>query len=285
MMPLLTIARLTLREASRRRLLLITVALTVVIIGLTGWGFSRIPMLSCDGHRCSPSELRSVEAGLLILVAYMFSFVIAVAAPFLAAPAIAGDIESHVILAILPRPIRRSDVVLGKWLGLAVLLTLYTVFACSLEFLVVKLMVGYVPPHPLFTIAYIVGEGIVLLSLALLGSTRLAPITCGIVAIILFGMAWIAGIAGQVGAAFNNAVIADVGTISSLLLPTDGLWRGAIFNLEPASFIATATASRAASANPFAVAAAPTTAYILWVVIWLAAILGLAIVSFQRREL
>jgi ABC-type transport system involved in multi-copper enzyme maturation permease subunit len=220
-----------------------------------------------------------------ILVAYMFSFVIAVAAPFLAAPAIAGDIESHVILAILPRPIRRSDVVLGKWLGLAVLLTLYTVFACSLEFLVVKLMVGYVPPHPLFTIAYIVGEGIVLLSLALLGSTRLAPITCGIVAIILFGMAWIAGIAGQVGAAFNNAVIADVGTISSLLLPTDGLWRGAIFNLEPASFIATATASRAASANPFAVAAAPTTAYILWVVIWLAAILGLAIVSFQRREL
>ena len=40
----------------------------------------------------------------LILVAFMFSFVVAMTAAFLAAPAIAGDLESGVALAMLARP-------------------------------------------------------------------------------------------------------------------------------------------------------------------------------------
>ena len=38
----LTIAALTLREASRRRVLLALAVLTVVLIAVSGWGFSRI---------------------------------------------------------------------------------------------------------------------------------------------------------------------------------------------------------------------------------------------------
>ena len=37
-----TIAALTLREASRRRVLLAVVALTAVLLVLSGWGFSRL---------------------------------------------------------------------------------------------------------------------------------------------------------------------------------------------------------------------------------------------------
>ncbi|HZT97434.1 MAG TPA: ABC transporter permease subunit [Chloroflexota bacterium] len=280
---MLTIAALTLREASRRKLLLAVGVLTLAAIILIGWGFSRIPTLPCHGG-CGPATLRSVEAGLLILVAYMFSFVIAVAAPFVAAPAIAGDVESHVILSILPRPLRRSDIVLGKWLGLAVLVGGYTILTAGLQFLVVRVAVGYVPPHPVLTVLFIAGEGITLMTLALLGSTRLAPITCGIVSVILFGITWIVGIAGRVGAAFGNSVIADIGTGSSLILPTDGLWRGALFNLEPVALIATTGSSREASANPFAVASPPTTAYVIWVFIWIALVLALTVKSFAARE-
>ena len=165
---------------------------------------------------------------ILILVAYMFAFVIAVAAPFLAAPAIASDVESHQILAILPRPVRRSDVVVGKWLGLGVLIVVYTALACGLEFLAVWLAVGYLPPHPVLTTMFIAGEAVTLLTLGILGSTRLSPITCGILAVILFGITWIVGVAGQIGAAFGNTVLANIGTVSSLILPTDGLWRGAV---------------------------------------------------------
>ena len=42
----LTIAALTLREASRRRVLLALASLTVVLIGFSGWGFSRVAAAS-----------------------------------------------------------------------------------------------------------------------------------------------------------------------------------------------------------------------------------------------
>jgi len=42
----LTIARLTILEASRRKLLLALGVLTVAVIVLTSWGFSRLPTMS-----------------------------------------------------------------------------------------------------------------------------------------------------------------------------------------------------------------------------------------------
>jgi hypothetical protein len=42
MSPTLTIASLTIKEAVRRRLLLAFVAITVVIVGLSAWGFDRL---------------------------------------------------------------------------------------------------------------------------------------------------------------------------------------------------------------------------------------------------
>jgi ABC-type transport system involved in multi-copper enzyme maturation permease subunit len=283
-MALLTIAGLTLREASRRKLLIALGLITLIVIPLIAWGFSWIPSIPCHGGDCGPGNHRSIEAVLLILVAYMFGSVIGVAAPFLAAPAIASDIESHLLLGILPRPIRRSEVVIGKWLGLATLVTAFTVLAAGLQFFGVWVAVGYVPPHPVLTILFIVGEGIALLTLALLGSTRLAPITCGIIAVTLFFITWFVGVVGQIGAAVGLPVLRDIGTASSLVLPTDGLWRGAIFNLEPVSMIALTNSSRAASANPFAVASAPTAAYVIWAVLWIAAVLALAVKSFSTRE-
>ncbi|HEV3309572.1 MAG TPA: ABC transporter permease [Chloroflexota bacterium] len=282
-MALLTIAGLTLREASRRKLLIALVAITLIVIPLVGWGFSRIPTIHCR-QGCSPADFRVAEAGILILVAYMFAFVIAVAAPFMAAPAIASDIESHLLLGILPRPIRRSELVVGKWMGLVALVGGYAIFACGLQFVAVRIAVGYVPPHPILTTLFIVAEAVALLTLGILGSTRLSPITCGIVAVALFGVTWIIGIAGQIGAADGISVLANVGTASSLILPTDGLWRAAVFNLEPVSILAVSSGSREAAANPFVVLAAPTAAYVAWALLWIGGILALAVKSFSTRE-
>lgn len=283
-MPLLIIARLTLREAARRRLLYAVAILTIIIIGFTGWGFSRITTLR-NGQPLSHDEVMLISAQLVILVAYMFSFVLAIGAAFLGAPTIAGDVESGLVLALLPRPLRRLDLVLGKWLGLAILLAGYAVLSSGGELLVVKLVTGYVPPHPAPAIAYITAEGLVVLTVALLFSTRLAPITGGIIAVVLFGVAWIAGIAQAVGAAFNNTAITNAGAVVSLLLPSDGLWRGAIFNLQPGVLTAVAGSTPAARANAFSVVAAPSVPYLIWAVAWVVVILGLAALRFSRRDL
>jgi ABC-type transport system involved in multi-copper enzyme maturation permease subunit len=285
-MAILTIMRLTLTEAGRRRLLHAAVFLTLIMVGFTGWGFSRLPTLSCDGHACPEAEIRLTAAVLLILIAYMFNFILAIGAAFIAAPAIAGDVESGLLLALLPRPIRRSDVVLGKWLALVILVAGYAALTCLLEFLVVDWVLDFVPPHPVEAALFLAAQSVVLLSFTLLASTRLSPMTGGVIAVVLFGLAWLGGIAEQIGLAFSNVALTDVGTIMSLLLPTDGLWRGAIYNLEPVAVLAMAGSSRASSGNPFFfVAGPPPTPYLIWAVLWVVVILRLAVVSFNQRDL
>jgi len=102
---------------------------------------------------------------------------------------------------------------------------------------------------------------------------------------VLFGIAWIGGIVGGVGAAFDNATIGHVGTATRLILPTDALWRGAVFTLEPAAVVAASTqAGPAAAANPFFAAAPLPLAIELYAVAWIVGLLGLCVLSFRARE-
>ncbi|GAC1478276.1 MAG: hypothetical protein PVSMB9_00600 [Candidatus Dormibacteria bacterium] len=281
-MPVLTIARLTILEASRRRLLLALGGLTLLVIVLTSWGFSRLPGMK----HVSPAEVRLAASQLTILVAFMFSGVLALGSTLVAAPAVASDIESGIALAILPRPIRRAEVLMGKWLGLAILVVIYAAASGLLELLGIWIATSYAPPHPIETLLFVAAEGIVLMSLALLLSTRLAPMTGGVIALVLFFVAWIGGIALSIGQTFQNDTITNIGTASQYLIPTDGLWHGAIFNLEPADFLALAKAAgRARAGNPFFAEAPPTTLYLVCVGLWLLIVLILANWSYARRDL
>ena len=281
-MGLLTIARLTILEASRRKLLLALAVLTVIVVALTSWGFSRLPTMK----DVTAPEVRLAASQLTILVAFMFSGVLALGSTLVAAPSIASDIESGIALAILPRPIRRSQVLMGKWLGLAFLITLYAAGSGLLELLGIWLATGYTPPNPIGTLVFVAAEGIVLMTLALLLSTRLAPMTGGAIALVLFFVAWIGGIALAIGQAFANDTIINIGIGSRLLIPTDGLWHGAIFNLEPPDVLAAARAAgRARAGNPFFADEPLPLAYLGWVVAWVLGVLALANWSFARRDL
>src|SRR6202521_6095 len=269
MRQVLTIARLTILEASRRKLLLALGVLTVVVIVLTSWGFSRLPAM----RGVTPAEVRLASSQLTILVAFMFSGVLALGSTLVAAPSIASDIESGIPLAVLPRPIRRSQLLMGKWLGLALLVTLYAAGSGLLEMLGIWLATGYTPPNPLAALTFVAAEGIVLMTLALLLSTRLAPMTGGVIAL-------------AIGQGFNNDTIINIGVGSRLLIPTDGLWHGAIFYLEPSDFLAAARlGGRARAANPFFADQPPPVIYVAWVVAWLGGLLALANLSFAKRDL
>ncbi|MFN8474109.1 MAG: ABC transporter permease subunit [Anaerolineae bacterium] len=285
-MPVLIIAQLTLREMLRRRVVLAAFVLTLLVFGLTAWGFHKLPELPCGGQPCSTTVLRTIASVFTILLMFMFSFIIALGAAFLAAPAVAGDVDSGIALAMLPRPIRRRDVVVGKWLALSALIVAYTLVVCGVEFAITHFTLDYLPPNPALAMFFIAWEGIALLTLALAGSTRLGPIACGIIAVVLFGVAWVLGVAQQIGLVFENQTIVNIGTVSTLILPTDGLWRAALYALEPAVLLAAGGATaRAEVGNPFMVGGPPTTAFLVWAVLWIAAVLALAVYSFQRRDL
>ncbi|MGH2378228.1 MAG: ABC transporter permease subunit [Candidatus Limnocylindria bacterium] len=282
----LVIARLVTSEVSRRRLVLALLALTVLAVLLTAWGFSRIPTLSTDEGPLPEPMVKLIASQFLILVMFMFSNVLALSAVFVASPAISGEVESGVALAMLSRPIARWEYVLGKWVGLAVLVASYACLAAAVELAAVNAVVDYLPPRPLEFLGFLIAEGLVLLTFGLLLSTHFSGMVGGVVALVLFGMAWLGGIVGGLGSTFDNEVLERVGTVTKLILPTDGLWRGAVYALEPAAVLAGALPRGPASAaNPFYAATAPVPAYLVWCALWLVGVLALAAWSFSRREL
>lgn len=285
--PVLVFAKLTIWEASRRRLLLAIVALTLVVIVFSGWGFAKLedPGLN-GGQPLSEVEVRTIASQLLILVAFVFAGILALSSVVVAAPSVAGEIESHQALAMLARPVSRADYLIGKWIGLAVLVCGYAIGSGTLEMVAVDIAVGYVPPNPALLLVFVGAEGLVLLTLSLVLSTRMAGMTGGIVALVLYFIAWVGGIVEGVGQGFDNATLTNIGFASRLLLPTDSLWRAAVYAMEPATVIAAAQQlGKLGRANPFLVSDPIQPAMIAWVVIWILALLTLATWSFRTREI
>src|SRR3982751_4911400 len=229
-----TVAALTLREASRRRVLWALVALTVVLLGLSGWGFSRLAAESDFGTLTS-GQARLVASQLLNLVMFGFSLIAALGTAFLAGPTLSGETESGIALAVLARPVRRSAVLLGKWLGLVVFGSGFVVLAGLAQCLVVLATVDYWPPQPAVALALLAAQTTVLLTLAVLLSTAISPMASGVIAVGLFCTTWVAGVVGGVGASLGNEAVARVGIVSRMLLPTDGLWRGAMHAFQDPS--------------------------------------------------
>jgi ABC-type transport system involved in multi-copper enzyme maturation permease subunit len=281
MNAIVTIALLTLREAVRRRLIAACAVITIGLVALSAWGFDRL------SHTASitSGEVNTAIPQALILFMFMFSFVVALSASAMASPAISAEAESGVLLSILARPVRRSDVLIGKWLGLATVILAYAAVVSGLEVGVVDWVSGFVPPNPVVVAFYLFAEGAILLTLTMLLSTRLSAMATGVVAIALFGAAWLAGVVGSLGDAFKISSLTTIGDVARYILPTDGLWRGAIYYLEPQSFVAERLTNSPDSGNPFFAQGPPTWTYLIWVAVWFFAVLAAGIFSFERREL
>src|SRR3954468_17013307 len=245
---MLIVARLTIGEASRRRVLWVLVGLGILAIALVTWGMDRL--VSLIREQGEPElQVKLVVSQVLIFIAFMFSFVLAMTAAFLGAPAIALDLESGIAQAMLARPLRRSSYLLGRWLGLVIIVVGYAVASGLLALGAAAWISGYTPPNLIFPIGYLAMQAIVLMTFALLLSTRLSPIAGGAICVVAFGLAWMAGVLGDIGAALEASGVAAIGDVGHILMPTDGLWRGVVYGLEPSFVIATIGGSRAAAAN------------------------------------
>ena len=279
-MIVLTVAALTLQEAARRKVLRSLAVLTVLLLGLSAWGFSRI---DAEFGGLTSGEAVIAAATVLNLVMFGLSLIAALGTAFLAGPTLAGDIESGTALAMLARPIRRSSVLLGKWLGLVAFGGGFVVLAGLAQLVIVRATTGYWPPRPVAGLALLAFQTVVLLTLGLLLSTAISPMASGIVAVGLFGSTWVAGVVGGVGTALGNDSVERVGTVSRMLLPTDGLWRGAMNAFQDPSLLL--QFSEAFEGHPFLSPVGLTPAYVAWSAIWTAVVLALSALTFHRRDL
>jgi ABC-type transport system involved in multi-copper enzyme maturation permease subunit len=287
MSAILTVARLTVAEAARRRILLVLVGLTFVSVALTTLGVERLVSLARDSPDTNELEVQLGVSQILILVAFMFSFVLAMTAAFLAAPAIAADLETGIAHAVLARPIRRADYVIGRWIGLVAIVAAYAAGSGLLEIAAVRLVTGYGPPQPLLAVGFLSAQAVVLLTLALLCSTRLPAIAAGAICVVVYGLGWMAGVFAGIGRVFDAGPLVAAAEASRWLLPSDGLWRGTIYSLEPPAvvMVALGRGGPAADANPFFASTPPSLPFLAWSAAWIVLVLALTVVSLDRRDL
>lgn len=275
----LTVAGLTLREAARRRVLRSLAVLTVLLLALSAWGFSR---LDAEFATFTTGEGLIASATVLNLVMFGLSLIAALGTAFLAGPTLSGEVETGIALAVLARPVRRSAVLAGKWLGLVAFGGGFVAVAGLALLLIVQATVGYWPPHALAGLGLLAAQTTALLTLGLLLATAISPMASGIVAVGLFGATWIAGVVGGIGGVFGNDSLVRVGSVSRMLLPTDGLWRGAMYSFQDPALLAQFPDF---AGHPFLGEGPLTVTYLGWAALWIALVLGLAAVAFQRRDL
>lgn len=281
---MLTITRLTIGEAARRRVLWVLVILAAIAVSLTAWGVSSL-MAAARDEGVNELDLKFAVSQVLIFIAFMFGFVLVMTAAFFGSPAIATDLESGIAQAMLARPLPRSSYLLGRWLGLAIVIVGYAIASGFLAIAVVGIVSGYLPPDPILPVGYLAGQALVLLSLTVLLSTRLPPIAGGAIAVVAYGLAWMAGVLGKIGVAIGASTLVSVSDASRFLLPTDALWQGVVYGLEPSFVINAAEGQFVARASPFFAATGPSALIVAWAAAWVLLVLALAVAQLRRREL
>ncbi|HZN20915.1 MAG TPA: hypothetical protein VFB84_22445 [Micromonosporaceae bacterium] len=88
---------------------------------------------------------------------------------------------------------------------------------------------------------------------------------------------------GSVGDALDNDGMARVGTVSRMLLPTDGLWRGAMSSFQDPALLL--QIGSGIEESPLLSMASLTSTYLAWTGPWTVIVLGLTAMAFHRRDL
>ena len=271
-----TITWLTFHEARRRKMVLAALVMGALFLLLFGLGVGLIDK-NLQEEQNSAIQMRFGYNLLLIAGLYVVHFLTVMLAIFASVDTISGEIATHTIQTLVTKPVRRWQVVLGKWLGYAAMLLLYLGLLGGGIFLVMYVLVGYTPPNPLAGLLLLMLESLVLLSLSMLGGTRLSTLTNGVLLFMLYGVAFIGAWVEQIGSLLQSHAAVNIGIVTSLLMPVEALWRRAAYLMQPPIMSSIPT--------PFSGASPPSTAMVIYALAYAVVALLLAMRSFSRRDL
>lgn len=280
---ILNIARLTVRETQRRRILWVALLMGVLFLLVFGLGFHYILL---DMQREAPFRqqttgqfIEMIASFLTLTGLYVINFLVIVIAALLSAGTISGEVESHTIETIVTKPLRRWEVVMGKWLGFACVLGIYLLLLAGGVLLISFWRSGYRLQNVPAGLSLMLLGALSMLSLTILGGSRLSTLANGALAFMLYATAFVGGWVEQFGALLRNETAVDLGIAASLIMPADVLWKRASILFQPRVL------ETMDFPGPFVVASQPNDAMIVYAVLYTAGLLSLALWVFSRRDL
>lgn len=274
---ILTMTGVTFREAARKRVLWMALAAggAFLVLFATAMHFQLE-----TAHRLQAQRIvqRTGAEGMLMVGLYAVDMLVVVLAVLTSIDTLSGEISSGTIQAVATKPVRRWELLLGKWLGFVGMLTLFAVFMVGGINVATYLMGGFTAHHLFEGFALIWMESILLLSLTFLFGTYFSTLTNGVLALGLHGLAFIGGWIEQAGALTHTPKAVNVGVIASLIMPSEALWRRAVYAMQPPLVTGL-------QMTPFSAASVPSSAMIAYAAVYGVVALLWAMWRLERRDL
>jgi ABC-type transport system involved in multi-copper enzyme maturation permease subunit len=274
------IARLTFREAIQRKIALGALLLGIVFLGVYGTGLYFIRQdLARGGQGANALITNQIYNFLALSGLYVVNFLFVMMTVLTSVDTIAGEVASGRIHTLASKPLRRWEILLGKWVGFVVMLTVYLLLMGGGVAGVSSAVTGYRVPNLPRGLGLIWFNGILLLNVTMLGGTRLSTLTNGVVVLATFGIAFVGGWVEQIGSFLDSQAAVMLGIASSLLMPSEALWKRAAYEMR--SLVVDTTGF-----SPFTSGSSiPSPLMIGYAVLYAVVALGLAIWSLERRDL
>jgi ABC-2 type transport system permease protein len=278
----LVITRLTFLESVRRRIAVAAFILGLLFLLLYGVGFHFI-YREVMGESAGPGGvlIRTQVFNFLSTAGlYAVNFLTLAMGVLISADTLAGEIISGTIQTIASKPLKRFEIVLGKWFGFAVLLAIYLFLMAGGVLIIVYLISGYHVKNIAAGLSLIYLCSVLLMSTSLACSSMFSTLATGGIVFGLYGIGFIGGWVEQIGSVLKNQTAINIGILSSLIIPSEAIWKRAAYEIS-----STVVRSLGINDGPFAAISIPNPAMIGYAIIYAAIMVGVAVTQFNKRDL
>ena len=282
------IVRFTIQEAIHRWLLFAMLVLDILLLGVfTLLLNSAHAMVVRDTLNDPNPDLQLLKFAISISIlsvwaAYLMSGAMTIV---LTVGAISSELEGGTLSVIVSKPLRRVELIAGKWLGYGLIVCSYTAILFFAFLVIIYWQTGYWPDHVWQTLGLIELSMLVLQALTTLGSTFLPTLVNGAIVIMLFMGAPMASFVELISPT-PSQTMQNVTTTINLVIPTDALWHGASYYLIP-SFVVNALGQETLRAfnSPFTSIQPIAPALLAWAIGYCVVLPVIGAIRFQRRDL
>lgn len=270
-------AKITFREAARKKILLTALISGIGFLGLFAIAL-HFQIQDFQVRETVPFIRYQILSAMLMVGLYVVDLLAVIMAILTSVDTISGEITSGTIHAIATKPIPRWQIFFGKWLGFSAMIAAFVALTFGGTILVAYAMGGVAPQHPYEGGAFVLLECLLALTVTFFFGTWFSTLTNGVLVLGLHGLAFMGGWLEQMSGFTESAKLESVGLIVSLIMPSESIWRRAAFDMQ-------SPLAAALPFSPFASVSIPSNVMIEYGGVYLLVALFAALYSFYVRDL
>lgn len=284
---------LTWKELIRKRVTLMTIIMTVIF-----WVAYWFVADAIAGEMQDQAVESSIDfinkftsSAMMLTLGFFFgAFAVSFLAIFSSVAAVTGEAEQGVLQSVLARPIQRWRWYMGRWLGFVSYGAMYAILLFASIIGICWVETGLLFELPVLLKSYVLFASVVplLVTLTMVGSCYLSPLGNGIGMTMLFGMGWLGSTIGRLMGVRRPEMegmqtIETITGLIKLVMPADALQQrmlSELFSIKELSGLINLNNEL----STFSISGAPSNSFLVYCVIYTAAMLAVGLLVIKRKD-